>query len=239
MNPRFIQNLIKKHLLPAFPGFAGPHEGGFLAVPMNHLWRGFSFQKSSEVPMWYVSYNVLPLYMPIEFFHFGLGNRLRFHNRYFAEWYRKNLEPFGGSMDKPKPVTDTVGRWVWDEEKAQEVVGVLIDTLKSARTDFLDKLATPSEIATNGPKLFGMESWEYTEIFALSLIHAERFAEASPLLEDLLRKLEGHNYECNAWISRTEAMLKHLETNPLQAKAQLEAWERQTIKNLKLERFPN
>src|SRR2546425_4218967 len=184
MNPRFISNLIKKELLPAFPGFAGPHEGRFLTVPMNHLWRGFTFQKSSGVPMWYVSYNVLPLYKPIEFFHFGLGDRLRFHNRYFAEWFKRNLEPFSQGIEGPKPATDTVEVWVWNEENAQEVTSVLINTLKSAKATFLDKLTTPSEVATNGPKLFGMDSWDSIEMFAYSMIYAERFAEAAPLLKD-------------------------------------------------------
>ncbi len=71
--PGFINKLIRRFLLPEYPGFATSGRDMFV-VPMQHIWRGFSFQKCTEYPMWYVWYNVLPLYMPIDFDHVGLGH---------------------------------------------------------------------------------------------------------------------------------------------------------------------
>src|SRR5882672_1280574 len=241
MNPSFINNLIKKELLREFPGFVG-QPTDFFSVPMNHLWRGFCFQKSTGAPMWYVAYNVLPLYMPIDFFHIGLGNRLRFDNRHFAEWFKNNIEVHDPSIERPPPVTNTVGVWVWDETKAQEVINVLVSTLKAAKADYLDKLRTPLEIGTNGPKLFGMESWDYVEIFAYSLIYVEQFKEALGMLEDLCQRIESRRSpgaEKEESQITKEKIRDLLKTNPSAAKDQLLEWEQRSIMRLKLEKYAN
>ena len=242
INPRFINNLIKKELLPEFPGFAGPYENSFFAVPMDHVWRGFCFQKSREVPMWYVSYNVLPLYMPIEFFHVGLGNRLRFDNRYFDEWFKNNIEVLDPTIERPPPATTTVEVWVWDETKAPEVISVLVNTLKSAKADRLDKLRSPLEVGTNGPKLFGTVGWNALEIFAYSLIYVGQFKEALGMLEDLCHRHESMRNageEKGRHQINRETMRDLLNANPSAAKIQLLEWEQRSIRILKLEKYTN
>jgi hypothetical protein len=238
INTRFLRKLLKREVVPLFPGFV-QRNADLFAVPLNHLWRAFSFQKSAGWPQWYVWYNVLPLYMPIQFWHVGLGDRLRFHRRHFEAWYHRYFEPFGGTASSPAPVTDTVEVWVWDEQgNSSELIEALVSTLKAASTNILDKFQTPLDVAANGPAMFGLNSSHYIEIYAYSFIYAEQFSGAVPLLNDLLARYRSGT-DCTEKIARTEMLLGFLATNPAKAKAQLEEWEKQSIKLLKLEKYPN
>jgi hypothetical protein len=240
IDTRFLRKLIKPEVLPLFPGFVERNAELFV-VPMNHIWRAFSFQKSTSFPHWYVWYNVLPLYMPIQFSHVGLGGRLGFHNRHFMAWYNREIQPFDpGTVPSPAPVTNTVELWVWDElGNPVELIEALVSRLKAAKADILDKFETPLDVPTNGPAMFGLNAWNHIEIYAYSFIYAEQFSQAVPLLNDLLAKYRSVAEHGAEHITRTEMLLSFLLIDPARAKAQLQECENQSIKNLKLEKYPN
>ena len=244
IKPGFINKLIKQRLLAKFPGFAASGQGDLFVSPVNHIWRGFSFQKSSGSPMWYVWYNVLPLYMPIEFSHIGLGGRVRFDRKYFAEWFRKNIQIYDPpGTQRPPPATNSVEVWVWDhtwdESTEQEAIDDLVAALRTAKAQYLDKLASPLEIGTNGPKLFGTEGWNSLQIFAFSLAYAGRCAEALPILENLIALMEQKRapgeersqHQCSC-----EKIRDLLKTDHEVARRQLLEWEKRSISVLRLEK---
>jgi hypothetical protein len=219
MKLKFINNLIKQHLLPAFPGFGGPHAASLLIVPMNHIWRGFSFESSADPDWFYLYVNVLPLYMPITFKYVGLGHRLR-HGR--------------------------IERWHWNEARAPELIAELIQTLKVAEQDHLEKLRTPLEIGRAGPPLLVRRAPNDLEIAAFSLIYAGEFKEALPLLEELcdgverrLSRARKPGEEKEEYQLRKEKVRDLLRADPEAARAQLLEWEQRSIKVLKLEKYTN
>jgi hypothetical protein len=194
--------------------------------------------------MWYVWYNVLPLYMPIEFDHIGLGGRLSFDNKYYTEWFRKNIEIYDPpGTQRPPPVTNFVELWVWDdtwdESRQQEAIDDLVAALNTAKTQYFDRLATPLEIGTKGPKLFGTQSWSSLEIFAFSLAYAGRYADALPILEHLIALMEQKRapgeersqHQCNC-----EKIRDLLKTDQEMARRQLLEWEQRSISVLRLEK---
>src|SRR5580765_5166978 len=98
MNTKFFNKLIKSHLLREFPGYITSKRGDLFRSPMNHLWRGFSFSPSSTPDWFYVTVTITPLYMPMDFFCVGIGERLR-----------------SGPTDV----------WVWQEERGLSIINVL------------------------------------------------------------------------------------------------------------------
>jgi len=201
--------------------------------------------------MWYVWYNVLPLYMPIDFSHIGLGGRVRFHNKYFTEWFEKNraiYDPPG--TQRPPPATNSVDVWawddMWDESKQQEAIDDLVAVVKTAKAQYLDKLASPLEIGTNGPKLLGtgavtlVGSWNALQIFAFSLVYAGRYGDALPILEQLIALMEEKHVpgeEKSGDQSNCEKIRNLLKADHEMARRQLLEWEKRSIGVLGLEKY--
>jgi hypothetical protein len=233
-----IKKIIKEKVLPEFPGFVGPFGGAaFFAMPMNHLWRGFSFQKSSGVPMWYVWYNVLPLYMPLDGMQIGLGGRVSFDNKQFTEWFARNIDD---KLERPVPATNFVDCWVLEENQMDEAVTLLISALKTAKSKYIDPFQTPLDVAKNGPEVFGAESWNRIELYAYSFIYAEEFGPALSMLDSLLRRIHeklGFVEQKSFLQIRVERVLELLRHEPSAAKQQLVEWEQNSIRLLKLEKY--
>lgn len=216
MRAKQFNQIIKTYLLPEFPGYVTSNRGDIIAVPMNHLWRGFVFAPCSVPELCFLSYNVMPLYFPADVLYTGIGNRL--------------LE---GNSDS----------WEWNEANAEQIAKRMLVAMKRVESEILDKFKSPLDFGTVGPQLYGWEGWNHLEKFAYSLIYADRFEEAVPMLVELIGRLERQRPELNGVKSqmqiRCETILNLKKADPARAKAQLLEWEQQTIKELKLEKYPN
>jgi len=216
MNQRDFNRIVKDHLLPELPGYVTSKRGDLFAVPMNHLWRGFVFESSASRELCYFNVNIMPLYKPTDFLYAGIGRRLR---------------------------SRRMQAWEWGEASEEATVKELIGAMKSAKQELLDKFQTPSDIAELGPQTLNVETWHALDLLGLAQVYAGRYEEATRTLENLHNRMELQRAalkeeEKSEMHLRCETILNLLKTEPSRAKALLLEWEQQTIKNLKLDRFP-
>jgi hypothetical protein len=219
MDNRALRKLIKKHMLPDFPGFVlSSRESDLFAVPMNHLYRSFMFCGSSySTTTFRVNAAVVPLYVPTEFYHVDFGGRLQNGN-------------------------DDV--WEWSEAREEQVMAGVKEAMLTQGLPRLSKIQSPLDFARVIPALEPQKTVNRTEAVAYSLIYSEQFAEAEPLLKELcdeLDRLTGNSTV--GWAvekrRRNHELHRALRQDPQKAGALLLEWEQRTIKNLKLEKYPN
>ena len=213
MNGRELHRVIKQHLLPHFPGFKATGTGEMVAVPMNHVWRKFGFaSKSFAKDSFYVYVSIVPLYVP------GTPSS-----------YPAILRGLrGGQM------------WQWNESTALKVVEDVIGVMKTEGMELLKQTDGPLALATNGPRIFSTVPWPFIEAYAYSFIYAEKYAEAVPLIDDLCAKIQNVpdlSETSRQWLERSQRIQTLLRTAPHEAKSLLEQWEKQTISNLKLDKY--
>jgi hypothetical protein len=209
MRARDAIRIIKREILPSFPGFTMTHAAEMMIVPMNHLFRRFSFSPSSSITntAFKLHADIMPLYFPIDFTYLGFGRLLR--NNSYEDWDFSEPDVF------------------------PRVIGVM----KGEGMDVLNTANGPLELATHGPRL--SSSPGAMEKLAYSFAFADHFEEARAILEEIAPIYEGaKEYKMAAW-NRLSHFRNLLQTDPQRAKAQLLEWEQFTIKHLKLEKFPN
>jgi hypothetical protein len=211
MNTRDFMKL-EKHILQLFPGFTVKGRLFFIAH-VEHTLRGFHFEPSAFAKKnFYVNVFFLPLYVPTEHLHFTFGHRVGLNKRWNAD--QTGLE----------------------------------DTLASAmlkEVPFLTSLKTAKDVANALKPLTKGSNPHCYEAFAYALAQAGEFRAAVDAIDTLLRlidSLKRANPEVT-WeleiAERAQSFKAKLVANPLDANAQLAAWESETVRNLGLERFLN
>jgi hypothetical protein len=211
MRARDAIRIIKREILPSFPGFTMTHAAEMMIVPMNHLFRRFSFSPASITNTAFeLNADIMPLYFPIDFTYLMFGRLLR--NNSYQHW------------DFQEP----------------DVFPRVIAVMKGEGMDVLNTASGPLELALYGPRLSRSVaakeriaySFAYAERFdeSLRLIEevASRYEASEPKYDTTIEHLK-----------RVHFFRDLLKTDPQRAKAQLLEWEQFTIKHLKLEKFPN
>lgn len=217
MKTRDFNKVLKQYLLPEFPGYVNSNRGDLVAVPMNHLWRGFVFAPSADPEIFYFSVNVEPLYDgAADVLFVGIGHRLR---------------------------DERNQSWEWNESKAPEIMARLLLAMKVAEKETLDRIRSPLDYAKAALAIYQeTKSSNHLRQAAFSFVYAGEFAAGIPLTEQYCQHMESWRApdEAKRWHQILgETILGLLKTDPRQGQAQLFDWERQTIQNLKLEKFPN
>ncbi len=91
MQSKQVNRWIKQQLLPAFPGFVTSGHGDLFCVPMNHLFRGFTFSGSSYSPTSFrINTLIQPLYVPADCITLQFSRRLRNAGSDTWEWDAAN-----------------------------------------------------------------------------------------------------------------------------------------------------
>lgn len=213
MNGRELHRVIKLHLLPHFPGFKATGNGEMIAVPLNHVCRKFGFaSKSYATDSFYVYVSIVPLYVP------GTASSYSAISRGLR----------GGQM------------WQWNESTALKVVEDVIVLMKTEGMELLKQTDGPLALATNGPRIFSTVPWPFLEAYAYSFIYAEKYAEAIPLIDDLCARIQSVpdlDERSQQWLERSQHIQTLLRTAPHEAKSLLAQWEKQTISNLRLDKY--
>jgi hypothetical protein len=217
MNKRILSKFIKNHFLPAFPGFTlNKAESDMFIVPMNHLYRAFVFAGSSySTTSFRVNAAIMPLYVPAEFYHVTFGERMKHGNN------------------------DT---WEWSETEEQAVSERLKDAMVTQGMPRLGKIQSPLDFARTISSVKPQKTVNRTQAIAYSLIYAGVYDEGLQHLRELCKELESFNGSAPWDIEkrdRNKELCNTLEQNPQQAKELLVEWEKQSIKNLKLDGYPN
>jgi hypothetical protein len=212
MRAREAIRIIKREILPFFPGFTMTHAAEMMIVPMNHLFRRFSFSPSSSITntAFKLNVDIMPLYFPTDFTYLLFGKLLR--NNSYEDW------------DFSEP----------------DVFSRVIAVMKGEGMDVLNTASGPLELALHGPRL--VNTTEAKERTAYSFAYAERFDESLRLIEEVASRYEASEPKYDTTIEhlkRVHFFRDLLKTDPQRAKAQLLQWEQFTIKHLKLEKFPN
>jgi hypothetical protein len=185
-------------------------------IPMNHLYRYFAFAGSSySTTSFRVNAAIMPLYVPAEFYHVTLGERLKHGNN------------------------DT---WEWSEAEEQTVFARLKDAMVTQGMPRLGKIQSPLDFARLYSSVDSEKTVNRTEAIAYSLIYAGIYDEGLEQMRELCKYWESSNNPAPFAIekrNRNKQLCNTLEQNPQEAKNLLIEWEKQTIKNLKLDGYPN
>ncbi|WP_143450132.1 hypothetical protein [Janthinobacterium sp. BJB304] len=199
---------LSKQMLPSMPGFVAK---GPMAVrlPMELAVRGIYFEGSSfDTKSFYVWVFFLPLFVPATHVSFNLGRRLRVPN--------------GGdrwSTDMPNMVTD------------------LEATVERDAKPFLFSLESPKDLAKAAEQFQAPGDPYVQQAIAYAWARDGDVARAIIELEKLVSQLDSHVGWQRAMRERAEDLSAMLLESPKLAKAQLEAWEAETIKCLGLGSF--
>jgi hypothetical protein len=198
---------LEKRLLPALSGFA--IRGSLMFItPLGDILRGFDFESSShDKKAFYVYAFFLPLCVPSEYLSFNFGNRLRYGRA--DRW---------SIMDRDfefvlKSAMEKEARYLRALQSSEDVI-----------------LALRTHVSrTNDP--YGHEAIAY-------LLAKEGKVQVSlEALDSLIRMLEPSVAWEKEMASRAQLIKAKLLANPMEARQQLEIWQRETVRNLGLEGF--
>lgn len=203
---------LEKRLLPKLPNFTikGPL---LFIVPLGHTLRGFHFDGSSfDKESFYVEAFFMPLYLPSEHLHLNFGRRLRGSG--------------GGGWSTATPGFELV-----------------LEAQVRKEVPFLAGLKTARDVA-NALKPFAEGSNPHShEALAYTLVQADEIRAAVSAIDTLLGLIESIK-RVNPKLTweleiaeRAQLVKTKLTQNPDDARAQLAAWESETIRNLRLENY--
>ena|SRR5712692_1742177 len=190
-----------------------PHLGGYTcrrdliyATPVAHVLRGFCFETSAfDATSFYVYVFFLPLYVPTQYLYFNFGERLRYRGR---------------------------DGWSITDSNVEEK---LLESIRIQGLPFLAGVEEPLELAKVTRSRFGELKNPHTwEAIAYSLIMGNDHGSAHAAFDRLLASLDlGVEWQQQIKL-RAEEVKNKLESNPEDAKRQLEEWELSTLANLGL-----
>ncbi len=195
---------LQKVLLPEISQLE--MEQSLLLVPNSErLLRAIHFESSSfDNDSFYVNYFILPYCVPTDHLYFNFGNRVR-HN--------------GGD------------RWnIQTENLKQE----LIKALKEQALDILLKTNSLNEFVNLAKRHLFSANPHTPKTIALCLAREHRFPEALAVIHQLIPALDlkvPWQVEIRDLVSGLKSKIMN---SPLAAIEQLEAWEKETLINLKL-----
>lgn len=200
---------LERRLLPSLPGFAVKNRL-MLVTPIEHTLKGLNFEGSSfDKSSFYVTWFYLPLSVPRRHLILSLGTRLRLRNG--------------------------VDGWT---SAAPDVVPALLDAIRGDAMPMLATLQTPRDVAGAALAEFratkaaiGLESAAYL------LARDGDTINALALLDELLAFMPRTGAACLDIVSRAEQLQRLLRDDAAAAKAQLLAWEAESVRNLRLEEF--
>jgi hypothetical protein len=130
--------------------------------------------------------------------------------------------------------------WQWDESNAAKIMEDVIAVMTTEGMDLIKQTDGPLALATNGPRTFSTVPWSFIEAYAYSFIYAEKYPEAVPLIDDLCARIQSVpdlSETSRQWLERSQRIQALLRTAPHEARSLLEQWEKQTISNLKLDKY--
>ncbi|HTD06250.1 hypothetical protein [Undibacterium sp.] len=199
---------LAKRLLPNMPGFAV--KGPMVAMlPVKFAVRGIYFEGSSfDTKSFYVWVFFLPLFVPTSNVSFNLGRRLRV--------------PAGGD------------RWSTD---MPNLMGDLAAAVERDALPFLSGIESPLDIAKAAEKIQAPKDPYVQQAIAYAWARAGDTARACDELGKLVRLLDSKIPWQHAMSDRAEGLKAKLLESPMEAKAQLEAWEVETVQGLGLDNF--
>jgi hypothetical protein len=182
-------------------------------VPLEHTLRGFHFEGSSfDKESFYVDAFFMPLYVPSQHVHFTFGHRVR-----------------DGGGDR------------WSTDKA--AFEPALEAAVQKEIPFLAGLNTPLDVANALKPLAQRSNPHCHEAFAYALAKAGEIHAAVDAIDTLLKLVESLK-RVNPRLTwemeiaeRAEFLKTKLTANPDDARAQLAAWESETIRNLGLTRW--
>lgn len=221
MDTRTLRRLIKRHLVPVFPELTlNSKESDLFFDPMNHIYRYFSFAGSAySTATIRVNAAFMPLYVPADFYHVTLGKRLQ-----------------NGHTDV----------WEWSEAEETKVFESIRDAMRTQGMERLGKVQSPLDLARMAPLLNSPDSEAVKQAVDYSLIYTGQFEEAQVGMEEYMKPIEirdRRNPPTEPWDLERQRLERELsgllKQNPEEARQLLLQWEQQTIKNLKLEKYPN
>ena len=131
-----------------------------------------------------------------------------------------------------------IGGGSWDAD-APELLAKLGDALKGEAVPFLSKIKSPSDVAKVAIELNEPGDLNLRRVIAYSLARSGETEKAIHAFKGFLQTMPA---EIKAdWLKedaqRAELLLKELQTDPEATQRRLQAWEKETLKNLRLEKF--
>lgn len=198
---------LEKGLLPKLPGFA--IKGPLMLIPpVVSLLRGISFEGSSDKTSFYVNVFVMPLCVPTNYIYYNFGNRVR-HVGGGDRW----------SIGMPK-LTAELG-------EALKLQAVPFLSRAESLLDFVE-MAKAKEFSGNR---------HTPNAIAFALARAGQTGQAISVLDELSSHLDPNVAWQREMADRARALRAKLVADPADAQKQLEAWEAETVLNLRLEDF--
>ncbi len=208
------ERLSRRHLLPSLPGFRAK-KAWLLADQPGYLLRGFAFESSGFDPTKFTMWAFIQaLYIPSTEITFTVGNRLG--------------RLSGGSE-----------RWWWlTDENESQVMGEVLAHIQREGLPFLQKFTSPADLADRAVEVTrAPDNVHIVEAVAYSLVLADRHREALEALARL-RKLLGKIAADLSWppgmTERVQLVDGALQRDPREARALLDEWREETIRNLRL-----
>jgi hypothetical protein len=208
MNSKERAALSKKIVLPLLPGFQVQGPLTF-AAPITHTLRAIHIDShSSEWARFYVHAFILPLYVPREHIGFNFGRRL--------------------------------GNQFWEVTDPQTEEELKTAIQKDA-LPILAELETPLDAAAAVAR---WAQWpddiHAEEAIAYSLVLTGETDSVIPELDHLIEYAQSLTYQAQwniALRERAQLIKTKLLADPNEAKAQLAEWRKESLRNLKLEKY--
>jgi hypothetical protein len=199
---------IGKRLLPQLPGFIAKGDLLFI-LPLRHTLRGFFFDGSSfDKNLFFVYVFLQPLFVPDTYISLNIG-------------WRVGGESHTWDINSPDLLTE---------------LGL---SLKREALPFLLRIESPKEVADAVMALRISADPYVQQAIAYSFARAKEVSKATAAIDQLFHLLDMK--ESYPWqremAERAEKLKAQLIADPEDAQHQLDVWESETVKNLKLEKF--
>jgi len=195
---------LESQLLTYLPGFS--IRGELLVLPpVSPVLRGIAFDGSSfDKSSFTVTAFLLPLCVPTDHLYFNFGTRIR-HSRGGDRWNTTN----------------------------SDLVAELGGALKLQATPFLSRVTSLLDFVETA-RTFSQANPNTRKAIAYSLARSGRITEAVEVLDQLLEQLDRAISWQFALAGEAERLKVQLTTHPTEALRELQSWENETERNLRL-----
>lgn len=210
---KYVERFIQDEVLPALQGFRCYQGSDVVAVPVQHLFRCFTFSGVSET-LFDVYARVVPLCVPRDPDYLGLAKRVP---------------------------CSSLWTWNWEDDRANMSKRLLDAFSNAGGLAFLEKFITPLDFALKAHTEVTKVELNLKEDCAYCLVHAGRFDPALQLLDELCgfyqEFLKRDLYSADltsATLSRLDKLRSLVRSSSQEAQALVFEIERQQIATLKL-----
>lgn len=212
MRTKEIQRFVGAYIQPHLEGYSMSGKILF-KEPARPVLRGFYFEDSEFNPKSVYTWAFIqPLYLPKDYIFFTFGKRLR-----RSVGFLRSREDWGIG-DPPD----------------QDIHSLLLQAIRSKGIPHLARLATPDLIIRNLRAATGLRDNPYAlEAIAYSYARLGNPSEAESRLKKVMRSASREN-KFRSIVERGQRLLAAIQAGADETTKLLDAWEKETIRKLKL-----